>query len=59
MPDPKREQQNEMQPDENIRRRDQAEGGEDLGDVEEMVDTTPGQAEGERKLIDEKLRDEE
>ena len=43
----------------NVRHRDQAEGGEELGEVEPMVDKTPGQAEGERELIEEKLRKQE
>jgi hypothetical protein len=44
--------------EETTRRRDQAEGGETLGAVDEMIGRTPGQAEGERDLINEKLEDD-
>lgn len=55
MPDKDKRHEGEMINSDEIVHHDQAEGGEELGAVEEMVGKTPGQAEGELETIEEKL----
>lgn len=59
MPDRKENKKNNITPSKGTHRQDQAEGGEEPGETEIMVNKTPGQAEGEREAVEEEQDEDE